>query len=173
MSTRKRLWTLAAVALCVGFGAALSASAAPTSSQQDGTLAIIPAVAANPAQQAIVTGFKKQAQKLGHSSVMLGGEFDPQAQITAVNAAIQRKVAVLAIWPLDPKGIRPTLDRARAAGIKILTMWTPVALGQASDFQYAEGPAAKEWRSSRRRGSRPTATRARSGSSRGCPWCRS
>ena len=48
MSTRKRLWTLAAVALCVGFGAALSASAAPTSSQQDGTLAIIPAVAANP-----------------------------------------------------------------------------------------------------------------------------
>jgi ABC-type sugar transport system substrate-binding protein len=144
MNTRKRLWALAAVALCVGLGAALSASAAPTSSgAASGTLAIIPAVAANPAQQAIIIGFKKQAQKLGYSSVTLGGEFDPQAQITAVNAAIQRKVAVLAIWPLDPKGIRPTLDRARAAGIKILTMWTPVALGQAGDFQYAEAPAAR------------------------------
>src|SRR5215510_8106086 len=136
MNTRKRLWTLAAVVLCVGLGASLSASAAPSTSRANGTLAIIPAVAANPAQQAIVIGFKKQAQKLGYPSVMLGGEFDPQAQITAVNAAIQRKVAVLAIWPLDPKGIRPTLDRARAAGIKILTMWTPVPVGQASDFQY-------------------------------------
>jgi ABC-type sugar transport system substrate-binding protein len=144
MSTRKRLWALTAVALCVGLAASLSASATPTTSNATGTLAIIPAVAANPAQQAIVTGFKKQAQKLGYPSVMLGGEFNPQAQITAVNAAIQRKVAVLAIWPLDPKGIRPTLDRARAAGIKILTMWTPVALGQASDFQYAEGPAAQK-----------------------------
>ena len=145
MNTRKRLWTLSAVALCVGLGASLSASAAPNSSRATGgTLAIIPAVAANPAQQAIVIGFKKQAKKLGYPSVMLGGEFDPQAQITAVNAAIQRKVAVLAIWPLDPKGIRPTLDRARSAGIKILTMWTPVAVGQASDFQYDEGPAARK-----------------------------
>jgi ribose transport system substrate-binding protein len=145
MNTRKRLWTLAAVALCVGLGASLSASAAPNSSRATGgTLAIIPAVAANPAQQAIVIGFKKQAKKLGYPSVMLGGEFDPQAQITAVNAAIQRKVAVLAIWPLDPNGIRPTLDRARSAGIKILTMWTPVAVGQASDFQYDEGPAARK-----------------------------
>jgi ABC-type sugar transport system substrate-binding protein len=143
MSTRKRLSTLAAVALSAGLGA-VSASAAPAESHANGTLAIIPAVAANPAQQAIVIGFKKQAQKLGYPSVMLGGEFNPQAQITAVNAAIQRKVAVLAIWPLDPKGIRPTLDRARAAGIKILTMWTPVALGQASDFQYDEGPAARK-----------------------------
>ena len=143
MNTRMRLWTLAAATLCVGLGTALSASATP-SQQANETLAIIPAVAANPAQQAIVIGFKKQATKLGYPSVMLGGEFDPQAQITAVNAAIQRKVAILAIWPLDPKGIRPTLDRARAAGIKVLTMWTPVAVGQASDFQYAEGPAAKK-----------------------------
>jgi ribose transport system substrate-binding protein len=75
---------------------------------------------------------------------MLGGEFNPQAQITAVNAAIQRRVAVLAIWPLDPKGIRPALDRARKAGIKVLTMWTSAPVGQLADFQYAEGPAAKK-----------------------------
>jgi ABC-type sugar transport system substrate-binding protein len=142
MNTRKRIWALAAIGLCVALGAAVAASAAPSRTRANPTLAIIPAVAANPAQQAIIIGFKKQAQKLGYPSVLLGGEFNPQAQITAVNAAIQRKVAVLAIWPLDPKGIRPTLDRARAAGIKVLTMWTPVALGQAADFQYAEAPAA-------------------------------
>jgi ABC-type sugar transport system substrate-binding protein len=143
MSTRVKLGSLVAIVLCAGLTATLSATAAPSSPKASQTLGIIPAVAANPAQQAIVIGFRNQAKKLGYPSVMLGGEFNPQAQITAVNAAIQRKVAVLAIWPLDPKGIRPTLDRARAAGIKILTMWTPSAVGQAANFQYAEGPAAQ------------------------------
>ena len=144
MSTRSKLGTLTALALCVTLVASLSASAAAGRGSATTTFGIIPAVAANPAQQAIINGFKNQSKKLGFSAVTLGGEFDPQAQITAVNAAIQRKVAVLAIWPLDPKGIRPTLDRARAAGIKVITMWTPVALGQASNFQYAEGPAARK-----------------------------
>lgn len=143
MSTRIKLGTLTVGALGVAL-AAFSASAAPSNRAASATFGIIPAVAANPAQQAIINGFKNQAKKLGYSSVTLGGEFDPQAQITAVNAAIQRDVAVLAIWPLDPKGIRPTLDRARAGGIKVITMWTPVALGQASNFQYAEGPAARK-----------------------------
>jgi ABC-type sugar transport system substrate-binding protein len=142
MTKRITCTTLAALAVCAGLVLSVSATAAPKAQKANGTLAIIPAVAANPAQQAIVKGFSNQAKKLGYPSVMLGGEFDPQAQITAVNAAIQRKVAVLAIWPLDPKGIRPTLDRARAAGIKVLTMWTPVAIGQAADYQYAEAPAA-------------------------------
>ena len=144
MSTSIKLGIGTSLALCVTLVASLSASAAPSHRSAAPTFGIIPAVAANPAQQAIIIGFKNQAKKLGYPAVTLGGQFDPQAQITAVNAAIQRKVAVLAIWPLDPKGIRPTLDRARAAGIKVITMWTPVALGQASNFQYAEGPAAKE-----------------------------
>jgi ABC-type sugar transport system substrate-binding protein len=137
-----KLGALTAVAL-VGLCASLAATAAPNARHASGTFAIVPAVAANPAQQAIIIGFKKQAKKLGYDAVLLGGEFNPQAQITAVNAAIQRKVAVLAIWPLDPKGIRPTLDRARAAGIRILTMWTPNAVGQSANFQYAEGPPAR------------------------------
>lgn len=121
---------------------ALSASAAPM--QRGETIAIIPAVAANPAQQAIVKGFNNQARLQGLKPVTLGGEFDPQAQITAVNAAIQRRVAVLAIWPLDPKSLRPTLDRARRQGIRVLTMWTPARIGQVADFQYAETPAARK-----------------------------
>ena len=143
MSRRSKL-ALIAVAVCAGLTAALSATAAPTARKASQTFGIVPAVAANPAQQAIVIGFRNQAKKLGYQSAMFGGEFSPQAQITAVNAAIQRKVAVLAIWPLDPKSIRPTLDRARAAGIKILTMWTPSAIGQAANFQYAEGPPAEK-----------------------------
>lgn len=143
MSTRKKLATLAAAAF-VGLCASLSATAAPAAPTAKGTLGIVPAVSANPAQQAFIIGYKKQAAKLGYDAVMLGGEFNPQAQITAVNAAIQRKVAVLAIWPLDPKGIRPTLDRARAAGIKIITMWTPNQVGQSANFQYAEGPPARQ-----------------------------
>jgi ABC-type sugar transport system substrate-binding protein len=144
MTVRKKSWAIAVLALAVLAAAAIPATAATKKSAAGETLAIIPAVAANPAQQSIVIGFKKQAQKLGYKSVMLGGEFNPQAQITAVNAAIQRRVAVLAIWPLDPKGIRPSLDRARKAGIKVLTMWTAAPVGQLADFQYAEGPAGQK-----------------------------
>ena len=144
MRKRTRLGSLFLLVGALTLAAGLIAtSASGTHSQSRDTMAIIPAVAANPAQQAIMNGFKNQAKKLGYSSVVLGGEFDPSAQITAVNAAIQRRVNFLAIWPLDPNGIRPTLDRARDANIRIVTMWTPVALGQAADFQYAEGPAAR------------------------------
>ncbi|MFN8222196.1 MAG: sugar ABC transporter substrate-binding protein [Gaiellales bacterium] len=143
MTVRRKSWAAVGLALVV-LAVALPAAASTEKRVADETFAIIPAVAANPAQQAIVIGFKKQSQKLGYPSVMLGGEFNPQAQITAVNAAIQRRVAVLAIWPLDPKGIRPALDRARKAGIKVVTMWTSAPVGQVADFQYAEGPAARK-----------------------------
>ena len=168
--TQEAVDTLRGPALCVGLGASLSASAAPNSSRATGgTLAIIPAVAANPAQQAIVIGFKKQAKKLGYPSVMLGGEFDPQAQITAVNAAIQRKVAVLAIWPLDPKGIQPSLDRRRRQpGSRFSRSGSPVASASASELpvRRRRRDRAKSWRHLRRPRSRRTAKRATSGSSR-------
>lgn len=142
MRSSRSARVLAVTAVAV---AGLALSAASTAALQAGeTVAIIPAVAANPAQQAIVKGFMNNARQAGLKPVMLGGEFDPQSQITAVNAAIQRKVAVLAIWPLDPKSLRPTLDRAVKSGMKVLTMWTSTAIGQSGDFQYAEGPAARK-----------------------------
>src|SRR5262249_38614898 len=53
------------------------------------------------------------------------GEFDPNAQIAAINAVIQRKVDLIIIWPLDPDGNRPSLDKAREAGIPIIVQDSP------------------------------------------------
>src|SRR5262245_3392620 len=78
---RMTMWRKSSATAVIALGVlavALPAAAAPEKTAANGTLAIIPAVAANPAQQAIVIGFKKQAKKLGYPSVMLGGEFNPQ-----------------------------------------------------------------------------------------------
>jgi ABC-type sugar transport system substrate-binding protein len=138
----KRVLVLAA-ALAVFVAALGGGTSAGKTAQRDITLAFIPAVLANPAQQAIDKGLKNQAKKLGFTAVTLGGEFNPQAQIVAMNAAIQRRVDAIAIWPLDPKGIRPSLDRARRAGIAIFTLWSPQTTGVVANFQYAEAPAAR------------------------------
>jgi ribose transport system substrate-binding protein len=137
--TRRRL-TIVVLLLASALVASLRADAAPRKGE---TVAFIPAVLANPAQQAIAKGFQNQARKLALSPAVLGGEFNPQAQITAVNAAIQRRVTVLAIWPLDPKSLRPTLDRARRGGMKILTIWTAGLPGATADIFYDETPAAR------------------------------
>ena len=55
----------------------------------------------------------------------IGGQYSPQAQIVAMNAAIQKKVSMILIWPLDPKGIQPSFLKAKAAGIPILAIWSP------------------------------------------------
>jgi ribose transport system substrate-binding protein len=136
----RRTSTIVLILAASAFVASLRADAAP---RQGGTIAFIPAVLANPAQQAIAKGFQNQARKVSLSPAILGGEFNPQAQITAVNAAIQRKAAVLAIWPLDPKSLRPTLDRARRSGMKIVTIWTAGLPGATSDIFYNETPAAR------------------------------
>jgi ABC-type sugar transport system substrate-binding protein len=139
---KRRLAAVVAVAGAVLAGVfAASSSGSPKARV---TIAFVPPVIANPAIQAMNTGYRLQAKKLGMTALTLGGEFDPQAQITAVNAAIQRHVNGLIIWPLDPKGIRPTLDKAEKAGIKVITVWTPGLPGASSDFYYDEAPAARQ-----------------------------
>lgn len=141
--TRRLLAALVVAAAAAATLAAVYAGSSSGSRKAGVTLAFVPPVIANPAIQAMNTGFHNQAKKLGMTALTVGGEFNPQAQITAVNAAIQRKVDGLIIWPLDPKGIRPTLDKAEKAGIKVFTVWTRGIPGVTANFFYDEAPAAR------------------------------
>jgi ribose transport system substrate-binding protein len=102
------------------------------------TIAYIPPVLANPAIKAMNDAIAKQAKSLGMNFVTIGGEFNPQAQIVAMNAAIQKKVNAILIWPLDPKGIQPSFDKATAAGIPILGIWSPGVPNVLANFQYED-----------------------------------
>ena len=81
----------------------------------------------------------------------IGGQYSPQAQIVAMNAAIQKKVNMILIWPLDPKGIQPSFQKAKAAGIPILAIWSPGVPNISANFQYND----QARRSSRSRRTRP------------------
>jgi ribose transport system substrate-binding protein len=105
------------------------------------SIAFIPPVLANPAIKALNDGIGVKAKALGMSFQTIGGQYSPQAQIVAMNAAIQKKVNMILIWPLDPKGIQPSFLKAKAAGIPILAIWSPGVPNIAANFQYNDGAA--------------------------------
>ena len=105
------------------------------------TIAFIPPVLANPAIKALNDGIALKAKALGMNFETIGGQYSPQAQIVAMNAAIQKKVAMILIWPLDPKGIQPSFLKAKAAGIPILAIWSPGVPNIAANFQYNDDTA--------------------------------
>ena len=140
---RRPLAVLVVAAIAAVTLTAVFAGASSGSRRASVTIGFVPPVIANPAIQAMNTGFHNQGKSLGMTALTIGGEFNPQAQITAVNAAIQRHVNGLIIWPLDPKGIRPTLDKAEKAGIKVFTVWTRGIPGVTANFFYDEAPAAR------------------------------
>src|SRR5262249_42111781 len=105
------------------------------------SIAFIPPVLANPAIKALDDGIGLKAKALGMSFQTIGGQYSPQAQIVAMNAAIQKKVNMILIWPLDPKGIQPSFLKAKAAGIPILAIWSPGVPNIAANFQYNDGDA--------------------------------
>jgi ABC-type sugar transport system substrate-binding protein len=105
------------------------------------TIAFIPPVLANPAIKALNDGIALKAKALGLNFETIGGQYSPQAQIVAMNAAIQKKVNMILIWPLDPKGIQPSFLKAKAAGIPILAIWSPGVPNIAGNFMYNDGGA--------------------------------
>jgi ribose transport system substrate-binding protein len=130
------LAALVASATLAGSGAAKPNASA--------TIAFIPPVLANPAIKALNDGIALKAKGLGLNFETIGGQYSPQAQIVAMNAAIQKKVAVILIWPLDPKGIQPSFEKAKAAGIPILAIWSPGVPNIAANFQYNDGQAIQQ-----------------------------
>jgi ribose transport system substrate-binding protein len=59
-----------------------------------------------------------------------------------MDAAIQKKVGAIVIWPLDPKGIQPSFEKAKAAGIPVFTMWSRGEPNVTANFQYNDGETA-------------------------------
>src|ERR1700730_2072158 len=135
----KKAGTLAVIAAIVAFPATAGGGAAKPNAQC--TIGFIPPVLANPAIKALNDGIAAKAKALGMSFETIGGQYSPQAQIVAMDAAIQKKVSMILIWPLDPKGIQPSFLKAKAAGIPILAIWSPGVPNVDSNFMYNDGGA--------------------------------
>lgn len=141
---RLRLAGVGTLAIVVALVAMAGEGAAGKNAETKPLIAYIPPVIANPAIKAMNDAISLKAKSLGMNFATIGGDYNPQAQIVAVDAAIQRKVNAILIWPLDPKGIQPSFDKARKAGIKIFAVWSPKVPGIVANFQYDDFGASKK-----------------------------
>ena len=131
------------VAVVVGVGLVAAGSGAARLKAKF-SIAFIPPVLANPAIKALNDAIALKAKSLGMRFQTIGGEYSPQAQIVAMDAAIQKKVSAILIWPLDPKGIQPSFAKAKAAGIPILAVWSPGVPNVDANFQYDDNDAVRK-----------------------------
>lgn len=87
---------------------------------------------------AMEQGIKKRADQLGVKAFMVGPtSADPALQVRAIEDLIAQKVDVIGVVPNDAQVLEPVLQRARAAGIKVITHESPKQQNVDWDFELA------------------------------------
>lgn len=99
--------------------------------QDDGerlTVAFIPGIASDPFFLAMERGAVAAAQELDIELIWQGSaqEYSPQSQLPFVEAALAQDIDVLILVPTDPDSLQPSVARAEAAGIPVITVDTTV-----------------------------------------------
>ena len=97
---------------------------------------------------AMDAGIKKKAAELGVKAFMVGPtSADPALQVRAIEDSIAQKVDVIGVVPNDAQALEPVLERARAAGIKIITHELPNQKNADYDFELSSriAPAARHY----------------------------
>lgn len=79
-------------------------------------------IQANTYLAAIGGAAEKTLKKSGYTMLGIDAQLDGNKQISDVETMITKKVVAMIIYPLDSKGLKPSLDKAAAAGIKVITM---------------------------------------------------
>lgn len=128
MSTRsRRLLTAVAVGVLATSLALTGCSKKSNGSASGGkndkvTVAFVPKLQGIPYFEAMNTGGKRAAQKLGINWIYKGATTaDPGAQTDIVKSLIQQKVDVLVVAPNDPDSMAPVLQDAKNKGIHVMT----------------------------------------------------
>jgi len=79
-------------------------------------------IQANTYLSAIGQAAEKVLAKNGYTMLGIDAQLDGNKQISDVETMITKGVKAMIIYPLDSKGLKPSLDKAAAAGIKVITM---------------------------------------------------
>ncbi|KWD76616.1 substrate-binding domain-containing protein [Burkholderia ubonensis] len=87
---------------------------------------------------AMDAGIKKRAEQLGVKAFMVGPtSADPALQVRAIEDLIAQHVDVIGVVPNDAEVLEPVLQRARAAGIKVITHESPKQKNADWNFELA------------------------------------
>jgi simple sugar transport system substrate-binding protein len=125
-------------ALCVGVAAFAFATGLALASPDKPVIGIVVKIGGIPWFNAMDAGIKKRAEQLGVKAFMVGPtSADPALQVRAIEDLIAQHVDVIGVVPNDAKVLEPVLQRARAAGIKVITHESPNQENADWDFELA------------------------------------
>ncbi len=104
-------------------GVALAASFALSAAAQDKpTMGVVVKIGGIPWFNAMEMGIKEKAAELGMDAEMIGPtSADPALQVRAIEDLIAKGVDVIGVVPNDETALEPVLEKARAAGIRVVS----------------------------------------------------
>jgi simple sugar transport system substrate-binding protein len=124
--------------LCAGVAAFALATSLACASPDKPVIGIVVKIGGIPWFNAMDAGIKKRADQLGVKAFMVGPtSADPALQVRAIEDLIAQRVDVIGVVPNDAKVLEPVLQRARAAGIKVITHESPNQENADWDFELA------------------------------------
>lgn len=117
--------TATALSLLLGASLALSACGSNSDAGSAGedasfTIGISNPQGAQPILKLTQDSFIAAAKQDGIEVKALDAQLDPAKQVTDVDQLVAQQVDLIVIYPLDANSLKPALDRAEAAGIKVV-----------------------------------------------------
>lgn len=97
--------------------------------QDEPKVAFIPGISSDPYFKAMEIGAREEAEKLGIDLIWQGSanEYSPQSQLPFVNSALAEDIKVLILVPTDPDALMPSVTKAEAQSIPVITVDQPVS----------------------------------------------
>ncbi len=120
-------------------GAALAVSVAFSALAQDKpTMGVVVKIGGIPWFNAMETGIHEMGEKLGIDAIMIGPtSADPALQVRAIEDLIAKGVDIIGVVPNDEAALEPVLEKAMAAGIKVVAHEGPGLNNVDWDFELA------------------------------------
>ena len=117
-------------------GAALSLGAVGAASAKDVKIGVVVKIGGIPWFNAMEKGIQEQGAAMGDQASMIGPtSADPALQVRAIEDLIAQGVDVIGVVPNDAAVIEPVLQKARDAGIKVVTHESPDQKNADWDFE--------------------------------------
>jgi simple sugar transport system substrate-binding protein len=127
--------TFGALMAGVAFAATLATGVL---AQDKPTMGVVVKIGGIPWFNAMEMGIKEQGAALGIDAEMIGPtSADPALQVRAIEDLIAKGVDVIGVVPNDEAALEPVLEKARAAGIKVIAHEGPGLKNVDWDFEMA------------------------------------
>jgi simple sugar transport system substrate-binding protein len=126
--TLKRMAALALVLLSSAFTTQVRA--------EEQEIAVVVKIGGIPWFTAMEKGIKEAGKEQNVKAYMVGPTTaDPAQQVRAVEDLIAKKVSAIGVVPNDAKALEPVFERAKAAGIPVITHESPDQVGNVWDIE--------------------------------------